>query len=372
MTAEASIEPGARRTVPTGIGVRALSVWFLVGVAVALVLQLMQASAFGGKWDALVTTGSQSPLRPVIEAELPDVTFFSAAGHDGQFSYVIALDPLRSDPVARDAVGGYRYRRVLYPAAAGLGGLLGGDALVASLVLWAAIGMGLATAAAVDVGARLGIGPLAALAVLANPGMWFSVQLLTADALAFGLALCGVAMFMRRSPWAPAVVAVAVLAKDQYLLIAVALAGLCIARGERMRGLRLGLVSVAPLLAWSLVVQSGVGGGLSSEGNLALPFVGVLRGIERWGATSGGDVALAVVALAAVVGAAIGALVTRSRELRWLVVPWVLLAVLVSHWVWQWGNNATRVFIPAFAFAVIALVEFVETRDEAPRHANQR
>ena len=120
------------------------------------------------------------------------------AGHDGQFSYLIAVDPLGRGP-APDLFdhGAYRYRRILLPALGGGFGLFDGEAALAGLIVWSAVGMGLATAAIADLGASFGTRPWVVAGVLANPGVWLSVQLLTPDVLALGLALTGVALWRR-------------------------------------------------------------------------------------------------------------------------------------------------------------------------------
>ncbi len=92
----------------------------------ALLLQWLQVQALGGDWTGLVNTGRQSALRPLIEAELGPVSTVEQAGHDGQFSYLIAVDPLgRGEAPQLFDHGAYRYRRILLPALAGGFGCLG-------------------------------------------------------------------------------------------------------------------------------------------------------------------------------------------------------------------------------------------------------
>ena len=209
------------------LDLRHLVAWFLIGVVVALLLQWLQVRAVGGDWTGLVNTGRQSALRPLIEAELGPVSTVEQAGHDGQFSYLIAVDPLgRGEAPHLFDHGAYRYRRILLPALAGGFGLWDGEGALAGLIVWSAIGMGLATAAVADLGASFGTRPWVVAGVLANPGVWLSVQLLTPDVLALGLALTGVALWSRASSsLGRGRLALAALAKDQYLLVAFGLAG---------------------------------------------------------------------------------------------------------------------------------------------------
>ena len=221
-----SMQPAAS-AMSRRLGIRHLVAWFLVGVVVAVFLQWLQVRALSGDWTGLVNAGQESSLRPLIEAQLGPVATVKQAGHDGQFSYLIALDPLGRGP-APDLFdhGAYRYRRILLPALGGGFGLLGGEGALAGLAVWTMMGMGLATAAIADLGEALGARPWVVAGVLANPGVWLSVQLLTPDVLALGLALSGVALWHRGlRMWGIMALALAALAKDQYLLVAVGLAG---------------------------------------------------------------------------------------------------------------------------------------------------
>ncbi len=176
--------PSARR-MPA---VKVWTAWLFAGMVASLWLQWAQASAVGG-WSGLMATSAESRLRPVIEQELGTVTLLPS-GHDGQFSFVIAIDPFnRQGTAALFDDAPYRYRRILYPLLAGGAGLLPGKVTLVGLILLAVLGMGLATASTAALAGRLDISRWVVAAVLANPGVWLGVQLLTSDPLALGLAL---------------------------------------------------------------------------------------------------------------------------------------------------------------------------------------
>ena len=260
------------------LDLRHLVAWFLVGVVVALLLQWLQVRAVGGDWTGLVNTGRQSALRPLIEAELGPVSTVEQAGHDGQFSYLIAVDPLgRGEAPNLFDHGAYRYRRILLPALAGGFGLWDGEGALAGLIVWSAIGMGLATAAVADLGASFGTRPWVVAGVLANPGVWLSVQLLTPDVLALGLALTGVALWSRHlRVWGVVALALAALAKDQYLLVAFGLAGWEWFRANRREAVLVVVGAAVPLAIWSIWLTVTMGEGLTPRGNFSVPFGGHL------------------------------------------------------------------------------------------------
>ncbi len=339
------------------LGIRQLVAWFFIGVLVAVSLQWLQVRALGGDWTALVNAGETSALRPLIEAELGPVATLERAGHDGQFSYLIAVDPLGRGP-APDVFdhGAYRYRRILLPALGGGFGSLDGRGALAGLIVWSAVGMGLATAAIADLGTSFGTRPWVVAGVLANPGVWLSVQLLTPDVLALGLALGGVAIW-RRGHRVSGVVALALagLAKDQYLLVAAGLAGWEWFRDNRREAVALMAGAAAPLMAWAFWLTATMGQGLTPRGNFSAPLAGILGAAPGWQETSTKDLVFSVVAIVGLVLAAIVPLLARSRFLRWLTWPWVILAVISSGWVWNLGNNSLRVFAPLLTLALLGL-----------------
>jgi hypothetical protein len=349
------------------LGVRQLVAWFLVGVVVAMFLQWLQVRALGGDWTSLVNAGRQSALRPLIEAELGPVTTVEQAGHDGQFSYLIALDPLGQGE-APDLFdhGAYRYRRILLPALGGGFGLLSGEAALVGLMVWSIVGMGLATAAIADLGAARGTRPWVVAGVLANPGVWLSVQLLTPDVLALGLALGGVALWLRDYRVAGvAALALAALTKDQYLLVAAGLAGWEWFRVHRRESFLLMTGATLPLVIWSIFLTISMGEGLTPRGNFSIPFVGIIDAAGGWANTGTKDLVFSLIATAGLLAAAFVSFVTQSRLLRWLTWPWVVLAVVSSGWVWNLGNNSLRVFAPLLALAVLGVAALTESKTRA-------
>ena len=127
-------------------------------------------------------------------------------------------------------------RRALYGWLAGGFGLFPPQAALIGLAAWTIVGFGVATAATADVASLLGARWWAVLGVLGNLGLWLSVQLATADALAVALAMLAVSLALRkRTGWAVLALAGAALTKDAYLLFALGLAGWTFFEGNGAR-----------------------------------------------------------------------------------------------------------------------------------------
>jgi hypothetical protein len=340
--------------------------WFLIGVATATFLLVTQAMALGGV-AGLLQVGETSELRPVIEQQLGPIPLVPGGGHDGQVSYAIGLDLDLSD--LSDEVGepGYRHRRILFPLVASLGGLLEGRALLYGMVATAAVGMGLATSAMADLAGTMGLPKWIVAGVLANPGAWLAVRVVTPDALALGLVISALAAYAKGNRRSTIVLlTLAALTKDQSLVAAIALA----ADQLRMRRYRQAafLVTV-PTLAlgiWSAAVSQLVGDGFTPRGNLDLPFVGMFESFGAWQYAPGPDVALGALMIAVTV---VGLLLAMKRRNSWVgfqLWAWSGLAVLSSFWVWEYGNNAARVFSPLIAVVAIGLPFTNASKQESP------
>lgn len=335
-----------RVTVP----LRSYVLWFAIGTATALFLLATQAMAVGG-YSGLLQVGEQSAVRAMIESELPEVELSPRSGHDGQISFAMGLDLLgREVPTLLDD-GGYRYRRILYPAIASLFGLLDGPALLVGMITVSALGMGLATAAVAILSDGIGAARWTVLGVLANPGVWLAVRLLTPDALGLGLAVMGFALFqIGRHPVAIVLLAAAALAKDQFLLVAISLAAYLVVTRRPVLALRYALIPTAALASWSLFVTARISNGFTARSNLAAPLSGILDASKTWSTSTAADISLSVLALLVIVATSVALIGARSRTLRYVTLPWIALAITSSAWVWDLGNNSMR------AFAIIALL----------------
>ena len=343
---------------------RRLAGWFLIGAMVGVALQAIQMNSLSGDNTALLAVGRTSHLRTYIESELGEVHLVDGPGHDGQMTYVIARDPFGEGEGPLDHVG-YRYRRILFPLLGGGFGLLGPGLTVWGLQLWAIVGLGLATAGAASLAFTLRLPTWVVAGVLANPGVWLSVQLLTPDVLALGLTLSGVALCLRHR-WllGAAVLAAAALTKDQYLVAALGLGGwLWWTERDRTRAAIVAGIPALVLGAWSLSLADMEG--MSVRGTIDFPGLGILRSARVWAEDGARGVAFAAIAATGLLYGVVTSLLSRTSLYVWLTLPWVALGLISSIWVWEHGNNALRVFAPVLAFGTLALGAIVSTRAKA-------
>lgn len=333
----------------------ALLGWFVAGAGVATFLVVTQTMAVGGL-AGLLSVGESSELRPLIEAELGPIPLSPGSGHDGQISYVVGLDLTgREVPSTLDHPG-YRYRRILYPAVASLFGSLSGPQLLWSMVVVNVTALGIATTAVISIARSLGRSPWTVLGVLANPGIWLSVRLLTVDVLAIALALCGIALWLnRRFTTTVVMLALAALTKDQYLIVGFSIAAFEFWNRRPQRGAIAALVPPLTLAAWSSLIGSRMAGTFSPRGNLDLPLAGIIEAFGQWRNGPVVDAALSWFLILALVAAAVLLTIPRNRSHLFFVAPWILLASVSSEWVWAFGNNAVRAFAPVIVWIAVGL-----------------
>ena len=333
------------------------TVWFLVGFATALLLQRSVIVAFGGDTASLLHVGSGSRYRNAIEQELGNIPEFPSIGHDGQTFYLIARDPFGKRGIPDLISGsGYRYRRILLPLLAGLGGLASPRTTLTGLALWSAVGFGLGVAGVGLLTRLLSLRSWPIIGILGNPGYWFSVMLLTSDALAGGLAFSGLALwFSQRKRPRLVAFAAAALSKEYYLLVPLALATWEFSRGHRRQALALILEPSIPVVAWSVWVTLIVGGGFSPMSNLTWVGVGIATAASTWLHHPGIDQILSLGTLL-VLAAALGSTFWKSGQwLRNQLWMWGGLALISSRAVWDLGNNSTRVLAPIWVFGFLAI-----------------
>jgi hypothetical protein len=342
---------------------------FVVTTALALLLAAglltLQTSAVDG-WAGLLQVGEESELRPFVERQLGPVPLAPGDGHDGQISFAIGTDLTGSEVPELLDHAGYRYRRILYPALSSGLGVLDGQALLVGLIVLAAAGFAVACGSIGHVAARRTLPLWALLGIFVNPGAWLGMWMLTSDALGLGFALAAVAAFISgRSSLTIGLLMAAVLTKDQYLLVAAGLA-LVQWKSDRVRAGAMVFAPVAGLAAWSWWVSTTIEGGFTPRGNLALPFAGIAAAMGNWRYSTSQDLVLGWFTLALVLVATAVALWSRRRLWIALIIPWSLLAICSSEWVWNVGNNAARVFAILGAFSVLAYADGARSRLTGP------
>lgn len=329
--------------------------FFAMGMVVGSILIATQARATGGL-TGILSVGADAAVRPFIETQLGDIAVQRGAGHDGQIYYAIALD-LTGETVP-DLLNnpGLRYRRILFPAVASLFGLLDGLPLLWSEVILSIVSLGLAVAAGARLADQFGVSRLIVLGLLANPGIWLAVRLLTPDPLAFALLLWGVSIAVdQRHAIAIPLLAAAALTKEPYLMVAFGVASWMWFDRRRIVALGYAVGAIAPVGLWSIWLANWLGANSLQNGNLAVPFLGIIRGMSDWGSTSPQDQLYGAITILMLVAAAVAVHRAKSRLLTWLLAPWFLVAVISSDWIWNIGNGLMRNFAIVGFFGTLAV-----------------
>lgn len=324
----------------------------MIGLVTAVFLMWTQSLATGG-WTGLLAVGESSPARSYIEESLGQTALVPADGHDGQSVFVVASD--LTGQVASEVLDhpGYRFRRILYPALASLFGLLDGRLLLVSMIAWAAVAFALAVTAIRMLITRFELPLWVMLGVVLNPGIWLSLRLLTVDVLAVSLSIAGVAAWAYgRWRVAALLLLLAALTKDQFIVVSVSLALIEFMDQDRNRALWLFLLPSGALASWSLSTSVIIGRGLTPGENFTLPFEGIADALGLWSSTPGSDVLYVVVTLATVATTTFFALRLPFRSFRLIAAPWILLPLVASSSVWDFGNNAIRAFSPLIILTV--------------------
>lgn len=330
--------------------------WAAIGLLMAVFLCWAQAQAVGGV-TGMLQVGEASNLRPLIEEQLGEIPLAPGPGHDGQIYYAIALDLTGDDvgPLLDHAA--YRYRRILSPVASSAFGLLDGHTLLWSQLLLGVLSMSFATGLVASMASRAGKSPMLALAVVLNPGVWLSVQLLTPDAMALALMVAGLDAVMRQHGSRVVLFSLSGVAKDVNLATPVPL-------GAARRDWPIVAIPATVLVAWMTFLEFRFGGGFAARGNLDWPLTGLLQGTTNWPTLDTADVVYLVVTLVSV---ALGVVFTFRRSwLRWPIGAWTGLAIISSSWVWDYGNNAARALSPLLVLLALSYVN-VEAAGTAGR-----
>ncbi len=323
--------------------------WFVAGAAAVAVAQLGFVLDHDRNPTALLQAGAESPARLVIARDFPDLWVEPTAGHDGRFNYLIARQPAfwRADADTLRGIDGpgYRYTRILYPLLAGVGGALPPAATLAGLALVQVLAGGAVAAASAALARRQGASGWFVAAALGNPGVYSSACLLTCDLTALALAVGGwVAVEARRVRAAAALFALALLAKEYYALMPLALAAAALGAG-RWRDAAWLVAALGPVLAWKAAVFAGLGFG-GGGSNFTWPGGGFLEAAAGWNLelAAAGAVGLALIA------AALGVAVSRRHPagLRLACAAWGLLGLCAAWPVWGNPADLLRVVLPAW------------------------
>ena len=327
-----------------------LRAWFAFGaLSVAGVLTIHLG---WHRWNptAYFQVGATTPARIPIERDFPNLALESSLGHDGKYSYLLARQPAfwRADDLTLTGLQdpGYRYARPLYPLLGGLGGQLSPWGTLLGLLLVQVLAGGLYSVALVRFARWHRLPTAFVLLNLVNPGIFSSACLLTSDLLAIALGLTAWHLVERgRLRYGVALFALALLTKEYYALLPLALAAAFAGQRRWRDALAVAGIPLVPILAWKLALTAVVGLG-QGQGNFDWPFAGILQTYANWRVE---DIPLGLFGVGIVLGTLDAVMLRRlPARLRWACLVWGLLGACTSRLVWADPHDLLRAIAPAW------------------------
>ncbi|MFW2381479.1 MAG: hypothetical protein ACN4GZ_06945 [Acidimicrobiales bacterium] len=331
----------------------------IVGALIGLaVFGAMLLEADGDPF-VIVAVAEESVIGDRIETEIGrTVTARPNPGHDGQFFLLQAMDPLVADPFTVEYMWPTRYRgqRMLYPLAAGVGGVVPMVAIPWTMAALQILAYGLGAGAVGELAARRGLNRWWGLAFVLNPGIWGSMQIGGASTMALALGFAAVLQHDRgRYVWAGALFALSLLTRETMVLM---LAGVMAEDLIRHRRVRLAMLSIAvlPSAAWAgflrLQVPDATG---DTNGALGLPFNGFPEALEVWTRSSDGLLFGLMTTLSALV------LLWRTVVARDVLIsacaPFAALFLLLTPSVLRMNFDYSRAVAPVYV-GIFILISF--------------
>ncbi len=334
----------------------------IVGVLVgALVFGMMLREA-GGDPFIIVAIAEDSAVEELIVEDIGRAVINRPSpGHDGQFFFMQALDPLVSDPFTVEHMWPTRYRgqRMLYPLLSGLGGTLPVSAVPWTMAALQVFAFGLGTNSTASLAARRGLSPWWGMAFAINPGIWGALQIGGASTLAIALGLYAVLQADRgRFAIAGGVFALSLLTRETMVLMLLGCLAQQLVAERRFRASMLGL-AVVPSILWAVFLRIQVPNATGdTNGALGLPFNGFRDAWEAWELTN--SIAFGVMTTAVLVAVVVSSLAVRDLAL-WGCAPFAALYFLLTPSVLKLSFDYSRAVAPAyigaallFAFAIQA------------------
>ncbi len=272
-------------------------------------------------------------------------------GYDGQFTYLIAVDPSPASVVneiqtVRADVPAYRYQRILLPMLARVLGLGQAAHIAWAIPLINLIAQAIGTAVVERLLDHLGVSRWHALVYGLWPGLAAAVRLDLTEPLSYAFVAVAYWLHWRDRPWLSALCfGLAVFTKETAVLFVAAHVTYALFARDPRRLVPLIALGVAPFVVWQFVLRMMFGSfGVGSGGYLGAPFEFIpFNGVWRIATESLTVFAIFILFLA-----------------PWVMFPslWGIIAsareVLQRNWhpyVWALGANAAIIpFTPFSTF----------------------
>ncbi len=322
------------------------------------------ALRFNGNLTGFACFGDYFPAPGIV-----DESFFvlkNSDGYDGQFYFLMALDPLMTKGVAEylDAPG-YRYQRILYPWLAALLSLGQEDLLPLSLLAVNVAAVLTGCLFVVLLARKYGMSPWIGLAYGFLGGLQLGVLRDLAEPLAAGLMVGGVYYYLEEKPVKTALfMAGAMLAKEVMILVtgSLALHALVFDRNPG-KVLWLGL-SILPLALWGLVIYLVLGevAYIAGGKNIGPPLIALggyiadlFSGVKGWRDTVYGLIFVFITAWTLVL--ALREIILCRDALSLPFIVWAVFPLFLTSKVWVEPWSYGRVIVALSVFLVLNYIK---------------
>lgn len=311
-------------------------------IAVALCSVAVGFSLHSQDWrvSALVRMDNEDEIAPFAYRHERGFAFTPEGHYDGVYFYAMTIDPLARG-VTHELIdhAAYRYGHVGYSWIAWTISFGDPRRVPGALLVIALIGAGLAGYTASRIAGRLGWSPWGGLAVALQPGLIYSVTVLTSEAVGFAVVGFALLFWLEERHWpALGLMALGVLVKEPFVLVPIALMAWELFRRRKEMWNRILLLGVTalPAVVWHIYIYKvfGVTSFEDTASPIEFPFgwVEAMKeaahmGVEAYERTQIGTIALPILVIAF---GLFFAGVVKAVRLRSILDPiYILQAVVV-------------------------------------------
>lgn len=362
--AETRVSATQRRIGPILVG--------LIAVVFAGFYAGFSLAGYEGDPTIFLAIGEDLPTATYAEELLgTDIAVRPGRGHDGQYFFLQANDPLLLDPATNAQyldLPSYRSQRMLYPLLAGAGGLFPPATIVWTMLGLSVLTFGIGTIATAYVAMGMGAHPGWGLAFGFNIGVLSELAIGGTGHFALALVMVAVAMVQRgRLHWSVVALVLAVLTREVMLLSALGIAAWLWLRGERRPALMHVVFPGAAVAAWALYIRWRLADVTEPDGleALAAPLAGLFRAAELW-PTVPMNLAVGLIVVLLLV-LFVRRLRIDSPLLAFAAAGFAPLAVFFSHLVWFNWFDISRAIAPVItAYLLITFAARHPSSEDAP------
>lgn len=329
----------------------------ILGICFTFLIQYIYVKRNFIDFTSLLHTNSNWSIGKWIKNDFKDLEVVKH-GHDTQFVYLIARAPLgvrNPDNSLNNEIYSnfidvkYRYQRILLPLIAGGLGYFSPKTILWMLIILTALSFGIITWSFSFFIDYFGMNPLFLGAVFLHPGALNSMVLLTPDLFAFALSMLALIAFIKNKDKTTLILCMLLLlTKEVYLLVVVSIAILYLKRSSKFKSLFFLFLSSLPLILWHICLFYIFSDSLDKRifSNLSFPFIGIIDSVSTWRFTPTKDKIESYYNLFLLLFCIPILYRIRKLDFFYIILPWFLLAICLSPWVWQFGNNSSRVLLP--------------------------